>query len=239
MRAAGTPVLAVVTAALAATALTGCSFAAPERPAEVASAPRSASPLGREAPMVVPLTAEQAQAALLTVDDLPTGWTVEASGPAVEEPATTTEPPACAALFEGLDAVPPVAEAEATFSAGPLGPVIEQAVAGYDTPAAPLVEAAASAFDQCSQLTSIDAAGQRTELTAAPLSFPELGDATLALRLVGEVEGLAVTADAVYVAVGDDAVYLVSAGLVPLPGPELEALVGHAVTRLEQAAAAG
>jgi hypothetical protein len=114
---------------------------------------------------------EDPAARLLTVDDLPTGWS--------EAPELTEDDEESGAAELCADVVGPdldVPNAERGFKAGDLGPFLLHAVA--------IVDDEAQARDVMSRFTTCiqdpPAAGG---FTVAPLSFPSLGDETVAARL--------------------------------------------------------
>lgn len=73
-------------------------------------------------------------------------------------------------------------------------------------------------------------------MTVSPLSFPNLGDRALALRVAGSTPDVEVVIDLIYVAVGNNGVSLAAGGLTPMQGTELERLATMAVQRLSTAA---
>jgi hypothetical protein len=181
------------------------------------------------------LNAEQAEAALLTVEDLPTGWSVDASEETDSE--DTTDPAECAALFDSLsEAADPLAEAKANFTAGGVGPFLVHAVASHEADLTDHIGKIADALDQCPEFSMTDAEGVTTEFTTAPLSFPNLGERTLAVRLQGSTPDLDVAFDVVWIAIGQNGITLVAGGILPMQGSEIEDLATRAVQKLEAAA---
>jgi hypothetical protein len=181
------------------------------------------------------LNAEQAEAALLTLEDLPTGWTVDASEETDSE--DTTDPAECAALFDSLnEAADPVAEAKANFTAGGgFGPFLVHDVTSHESDLTDHIGEIVDALDQCPEFSMTDAEGVTTELTTAPLSFPNLGERTLALRIQGSTPDLDVAFDVVWIAIGQNGITLVAGGILPMQGAEIEDLATRAVHKLEAA----
>lgn len=223
----------------------GCS--SEERPeradtvqAPSASQPSASGTASENAAADTALTPEQAQAALLTVQDLPTGWSTDPSAaPTEEDGDDPIQPEECAAVFRPLkDGSDPLAKAEANFSSGGLGPVLQQTVTSFEDDAADRLQGLTDALGACPEFSLTDSSGVVTTFVAAPLSFPNLGDRSLAVRLRGSNDTIDVTLDVVYVAVGRNAVSLVTGGLVPMPGADLEAVGRRSVERLDAAAAA-
>jgi hypothetical protein len=182
------------------------------------------------------LNAEQAEAALLTVEDLPTGWSVDASE--VTDSEDTTDPPECAALFESLsEAADPLVEAEANFRAGGVGPFLLHSVTSHEFDLTDHLGKMADALDQCPEFSMTDAEGvPTTEINTAPLSFPNLGERTLAVRIQGSTPDLDVAFDVVWIAIGQNGITLIAGGVLPMQGSELEDLATRAVQKLEAAA---
>ena len=147
----------------------------------------------------VEITAEELSAALLTLDDMPTGWTI--SPPDEDDDDDGTE--LCGQEFgEVAEAVD---RAEASFNQSDLGPFIVQTLglfregeAGQNL--ALFVEAAGS----CSEWTAVDSEGEETNWRISALSFPKFGDETFAFRLSSDptIIGI-VTVDAIIVRRGD------------------------------------
>jgi hypothetical protein len=232
--------------AMLATAVSGCSEDRPERADTVTGATQETSPTSgesAEAPEVAAgaLTQAQVEAALLTLEDLPSGWSINTSSADFEESEDTTEPPECGVLFDSLDeaAMTPVAKAEAEFTAGDLGPFLFHAVQSFEEDVAGHIESVTDVLNQCPEFSSTDAAGVRTEFSTAPLSFPNLGDQTWALRLQGSSQDIDIVFDVVSIALGQNLITLVAVGfqlLQPIPGSELESAATTAVQKLEAAA---
>ena len=164
--------------------------------AEGVSQPESTPTPAGEA---VEITAEELSAALLTLDDMPTGWTI--SPPDEDDDDDGTE--LCGQEFgEVAEAVD---RAEASFNQSDLGPFIVQTLglfregeAGQNL--ALFVEAAGS----CSEWTAVDSEGEETNWRISALSFPKFGDETFAFRLSSDptIIGI-VTVDAIIVRRGD------------------------------------
>jgi hypothetical protein len=67
------------------------------------------------------------------------------------------------------------------------------------------VQVVADAITECSNFTT-SADGRTAKVSMAPLSFPNLGDQTLAVRMNLKVDGLEAVSDLVVVAVGHNVV---------------------------------
>lgn len=212
-------------------ALAGCGADRPER----ADTVRGPTPtLQEDVEEAVALTQRQVESALLTVEDMPTGWSVDTSEDSDSE--DVIEPAECEALFEALDkASDPVAKAEAAFTAGGFGPFLEHGVSAFEESTADQLEQVVDTLNQCPEFSSTDTEGVTTEFTTAPLSFPNVGDRTLALRFQGSTGGIDVVVDALFIAIGSNGISIVVGGLVPMKGEELESIATTAVEKLNDA----
>lgn len=223
--------------------ITGCGEEPPERADTVAGAPEETTESVSETPSQAPagddagevLTKEQAQAALLSAQDLPSGWSVGASEESADE--SRTQPARCAKIFDALDDDEPVAKASADYSAGGFGPFVSHSVSSHDEETADKLAPIIEALNKCPEFTSIEPDGSRIELSTAPLSFPNFGDRTLSLRMTGTSDDVDVVFDVIYVAKGNNGIAMIGGGLTPIKAKQLESLVGKAMKKLEQAAA--
>ncbi len=205
----------------------------PSTPVVTTKAPVPTAPPVQKAKV---LTAAQAKRALLTLDDMPTGWTQEKPDSDDDDDETVT-PKRCQALLDAIDKQgDPVTEAEAAFSAGDFGPNLDQSVGSWSTSQLSVLKKMADAFRQCPKFTSTSKDGTSATFQASGLSFPNLGDRTLALRLKTKSDGLTVVLDVVYIVKGNNGIALMTSGLQPLDGATLEKLARKAVTRLDAAA---
>ena len=174
---------------------------------------------------------QRVEAALLTVEDLPDGWMLDLSG-ATSSRDLTTEPAECGVLLNPANIQEPLAQAEAAFAAGPTGPFINQSVSAFDGNAAELLAQAVDAVDRCAEFSSTGSDGVTTTFRATPLSFPSLGDRTVALRLEGSVGPVQLIVDRVMIAAGSDGVTLGAGGFAPLEADELESIATIAFEKL-------
>lgn len=130
------------------------------------------------------LSEAELRAALLTVQDLPTGYTLDSSPD--EDDDEPLQGDDCAARFEALDEAneDPAAEAEVDFEGG-FGVLLSESLSSYDDKDQ-LEEAFdkfASLASDCPSFTDTDDDGTTTKFTLGALSFPKLGDETLAITL--------------------------------------------------------
>ncbi|MGL5931247.1 MAG: hypothetical protein ACRCY8_20130 [Dermatophilaceae bacterium] len=226
-----------MSALLASTMLAGCGDA-PERAVTVGSA----SPAGgttnqpdRPAGSGDQLDAAKIKQALLAVGDLPTGWASKANDDSGED-ESVIEPASCQKLFDTFgdkSSEAAAAEAAVTFtSGGDLGTELSQEIASYGTERqSKKVEEIAAALTKCSKMTLVDGA-DRIPVTISGLSFPNLGEQTLAMRMTFETSGITVTADLAVVAVGHNVVSFTTVGLQPIAGAELEKIARAGMSKM-------
>ena len=178
------------------------------------------------------VSAAQAKRALLTLADMPPGWTQEKPKPDDGDDDTVT-PKRCAALFDTIEKRKPLAEARASFTAGDLGPSLEHSVTGWPSSQVPVLKQIAQALKQCPKYTSRSKDGSSGTIQSSALSFPNLGDRTLAFRMKARTKGFTVVLDVVYIAKGNNGIMLLVSGLQPVGGATLEKLARAAVNRLD------
>lgn len=235
----------IAVAVVCSVAVAGCA-GKPERadtlPGAVGGSPTAVPTKASQQPPTVPavpkastLSAAQAKRALLTLDDMPTGWSQDKPDPADNDDTVT--PKRCAAVFDALDGHDPLAEAEASFSAGDLGPSLDHTVSSWPKSQVQALKQITQALQQCPKFTSTSKDGSSATFEASGLSFPNLGDRTLALRLKGKTEGISVMLDVVYIVKGNNAIVLMASGIQPLDGATFEKLARTAISRLDAAAA--
>jgi hypothetical protein len=123
---------------------------------------------------------------LLTINDMPTGWSGTAATFEVREPGGTYTF-ACADLPARS-----TGQARVEFEKSSMGPFLQEAVIVYPTEedAEDALADLSSAAQECQNWT--DESGN--DWTISPLSFPNFGDETFAARLQGTLE-----ADTIYV----------------------------------------
>jgi len=174
------------------------------------------------------LTQEQAQAALPVVTDLPTGWADDPENTATGDDGEEEQisPAECATVFDSLDSQnldAPVTVGK-SFTQGEFGPFLGVEVSSWnpgDQPGKDDIQAVLDTLAQCPMFTTTDAAGTTSSVTAAGLSFPQMGDATMALRLNIENDIVAATADLVFVVIDNNGVAVTGFGIGAPPDPAL------------------
>jgi hypothetical protein len=222
-------------------AAAACSTA-PDRATTIGAQPAAATP-AQEPVSQAPkpkgagdqLTSAQAKAAMLTVADFPTGWASDKS----LEPSDGTakiEPVACQKMDDEMITVGKGAKVKekATFSKNLS--VLEMQVSSSDADdRSDQVKNLGDMLAKCAHYTSTGKSG-KIESTLSPLSFPNLGDQTLAVRVNQKSDLMDVVGDYVFVATGHNTVSFIAAGLEPIPGAELEKIARTGMTKLAVAA---
>lgn len=122
--------------------------------------------------------------ALLTLEDMPTGWTTSPDAGEDDEGAAEF----CAELDFSEREDEPDAEAEASFEGGEIGPFVTHLVARFgDGEAEKRFTALREAVDECGDFDTTDEDGTTITGQMSAVSFPELADESLAMRLSGTV----------------------------------------------------
>ncbi|GAB6899302.1 hypothetical protein JCM9957A_23920 [Kineosporia succinea] len=181
-----------------------------------------------------PLTAVKARKALLSVQDMPTGWSsdeVSDSGS-----SGTISPAKCAKMTGGAKNLTSLATA-AFSGGGSLGPSLEQEIyrPKGESPSERL-QSVRDVMADCGSYTAKDSSGTNT-MKLSSLSFPDLGDGTLAVRgKLTTASGITATDDVLYIAVGDVILRIDSISIADgLSGEDLESIARAAVNKLEKA----
>lgn len=139
------------------------------------------------------LSKAEAKKALLTVQDMPTGW-AEAAPEEDDESESTVTPKKCAKLLKGLDTTLTDAKTKVSVSAffnkgGAFGTQLEQTISSFEKPVDDdAFSKIAEAMSTCGTFQVTTADDETTTMTVHPLSFPELGEGTLALKVAAESE---------------------------------------------------
>jgi hypothetical protein len=186
------------------------------------------------------LTQKQVNATLLTVEDLPSGWTL---GEPSEDDADDSDddeisPAKCAEVVEamGADEEDAVAEGERDFNkGGPFGTVMGVSISSYENEvdSDKLTEIAA-VFGECSSFNGADKEGVVTEYKVAPLSLANLGDKSLALTMTVKSEGFTIPINIYLVVIGHNVMTFYNGGVTGADGADLESIGRLAVKRLEE-----
>ncbi|MBW3648756.1 MAG: hypothetical protein KY440_13475 [Actinobacteria bacterium] len=206
-------------------------------PSSAASA--SAAPVEVEGDGDKTLTEAQLKMALLTVTDLPTGYrlgTVEE-----DDDSKTTGTGAsdeCSDKFkrlsdaEGTEA----AKAEAAFEGGGFGTILEQSLESYEDEdvVQDRFDDVVEVLSECKTFSDTDKKGVKTDFTVGPLSFPKLGDDTVALAITGKSPDFTISLNVVIVRLGRN-VMIVGQGGFATDVPALEQAVNKGFEKLAAA----
>jgi len=172
-----------------------------------------------------PVTQEALSGALLTVDDLPSGWAVSPPDEDEDDDDFCEDAPKYRQ---------PVMEAEVEFQESDFGPFAFEAIGTYDDASAYMDEIRA-AVEACRDFTETDEDGSESKGSFQPLSFPKFGEETFATRLSGEGGGFPFSGDIVIVRLDDELVMMIGSLAVMGGGvDDFEDLVRKAVDRAEQ-----
>jgi hypothetical protein len=195
-------------------------------------------------------TADELQKRLLTVSDMPTGYSAKAQAtsgpgdsPAPEDSsslsATTAE---CAQLFNQFDAESSSAtsqgQATVKFQKSPTGPFVTETLESY-TDAAGLQKDMArvrEAVDKCHDFSMKEDDGSEVKMTFSAASFPKMGDETVAFQLGARVttSGRSLSVGGYMVAVRDGNVVttIIAYGLPSVDATEVETITKKAVEKV-------
>jgi hypothetical protein len=163
------------------------------------------------------LTQADLEAALLSVPDLPTGYKQGTVTPDDDDSPTQSDSPECAERFEALGDADEeaLAKAEAAFEGPQLGSVLEQTLAAFDDEdrLSDRLEEFTVLFSECPTFSSTDADGVTSTFTISPLSFPKLGDETVAIAFNVEQPDFTLVLNIVLVRVGPNLQSIAQGGL--------------------------
>lgn len=177
-----------------------------------------------------PLTEAELKAALVTLDDLPTGYSADEVSED-DDSDFKADDPKCQDRFDLLEDFGDDAEVEAkaAFAKDP-ATSLEHGWGTYTTSVEELSEqfaAVESVVTECSRGTIISTDGTPPiALTFKPISFPDLGDDSFAMNAEAEVQGVPVALTFGFVRVGSS-VQSVFQGGIGESDPELVAKVAQ------------
>lgn len=178
-----------------------------------------------------------AEAALLRVGDLPTGWSTDPSDDddGDDDGPDDDGPDDGASLCDQdlVDEFDAVSEASASFAAGNMGPFLEHLVAILDDgQAEQALDRMLEALESCDEWTEDTEEGPTT-YRPSPLSFPTFGDQTVAVRIDVENEMVSGTVDMITWRRGDAVSVVIASAIFDAPDAEqLEEIVAAADERL-------
>jgi hypothetical protein len=238
------------TALAAVLLLAGCGSSGDDRadtieaPEPAASAPASTpapattgSGSASTAPSVAPpaLGDAQLKKALLTVSEMPTGFTLNKDDQDDSDEAGNDP---CAKKFDkvGDDLKKrKVGDAERHFTKGSFGPLVEQDLVSFEEEddAKAAIDVVSDLLNECQSFTSLDGAGAKTTFELAAMSFPKVGDETFAVAISGESDGVSLAAHMVVTRVDQSLQLVVLAGLTA-DADETEAIVRAGAKKLDK-----
>ncbi|MDV7197931.1 sensor domain-containing protein [Rhodococcus kroppenstedtii] len=248
---------ALVAGMVSVAVLAGCSTDAPDTDESTESTPPAPRvDLAPFEPVPVPTVASGATpivdnaflaGRLLTIADLPAGWTgydlppLDPSAPgATAEDRSSTDPADCAAVLAPIaTAIPGGISAASVSYGGPNFASLDQDAASYDG------DGAVTAFGRiqdalarCGTFSGTDADGVRVDYRVGAsdlLSGPDAvapGDAAVAARIQVTSDGVELTTDAVITLVGATVTQIVATGLDPVDADLVRGLATTAADRL-------
>lgn len=165
---------------------------------------------------------------VVTLQDLPSGWTVSAPDEEDEEDDEICNDQ------DPFNAVEPVEEAESNFEQGSFGPFLSSIAGRYASTddAQDVLDALAAAVDQCQTFTDVDEDGTEITYTFTALSFPKLGDDTYAARLSANSPFGPLALDFVFARKGDTVAAIINGGLGAADTALTESMMRLMVDRL-------
>lgn len=173
-------------------------------PTAVSPAPTptaSSSPAIEPGPSPRVLVTAPLRSALLTLDDLPSRWR---RAPIESTSDASIAPASCRAVMRPQDGPPKATTATAGFQRGEEGPRLSHTVVSGKDDLAAYVDRLRATLPACRHYTAVSADGLTTKYETTMLSFPRRGDATVAFRTTGRIDGsdLSFGANVVVVAQG-------------------------------------
>ncbi len=192
-----------------------------------------------------PLSETQIKKALLTIDDLPSGFSKDPDLALDEEGSAddvTQGTKQCRDLLSALNDEnrgKPFGEGQVGFKEGDAGPFIEEQVTSFEgSTIKKSMATLREAFASCKEFQTKDSEGVVTEFTVAPMTFPDLGDDSIAVQL-GAIESsvdFEIAMSLVVVRVDQNVVLLGNYGLGSgLGGGKFESIARTAVDKVSQA----
>jgi len=168
---------------------------------------------------------------LLTLDDLPSGWSPSPADDSNSSASSTSDPAGCSSdptEFKAGD------EATIQFQQSTFGPFLVHLVARYDNPSAAedAFTAVTSLINRCQTFTETAADGTVTAYTFSPLSFDSYGDETFATVLHATSGSFPVEGNFVFFRQGAYIDGIGALGLAAAPQVDLAELVTKAAAKL-------
>ncbi|GAA2023003.1 hypothetical protein GCM10009839_20620 [Catenulispora yoronensis] len=184
------------------------------------------------------LTESDLHTRLLTVNDLPTGFTVDTDATDTNGTISSTDPH-CKPLVDLMnsDGKPPTATAatNTSFTKSELGPNVATGLASFPSTqtAETLLTTISTAMKTCTTLTETDKDGSSYDFGVAALPFPETGDGSSATRMSADIGGYPAQVDIVVVRIGSTLLYVANTGLGGTDSGLTQDVVARAVGKVE------
>lgn len=205
----------------------GDKVAGPESAPATTRAAAAATPTGPTAPTEATL-----KTALLTVQDMPTGWKTGVPDPDDEEDTDTGGD--CGEQLEAFDDKYPDADATATAKFEQDADEVEEELKAYADSAdlqAQFTEYV-EIIRSCRELI-LDTGDEKVTLTVAELSLPRMGDESFAYSATGEVQGITIALNFALVRRGLVFVQLSQASVFSADAQLLADTTGKALAKLD------
>lgn len=217
----------MMTATLTIGALAGCGAAEDDRAGTI-DRPTAGATGGQ------PSSAGQVRDALLTVADLPTGWTAEPDDGSAADKDPSGQYAECPKFAAVVKKAAGLEQVDAEFTS-PAGTSLDETIMRSDEAAArDLIAGYAEGVASCPKLTgTTDGVAFDMDLTA--LSFPKLADETFAHRVSAKVTGTSVTMDMVLVRRGPVVITIVHSAPGPIDTTVTEDITRRALARADKA----
>jgi len=190
--------------------------------------PMPPTPTPTQQLLPIPVTEEALSHALLTIDDMPTGWIISKPDEEPDDDSGTYQF-LCLTLEKRT-----TAKVEANFQGSVVGPFLWHQIAAYPLGGAEaFMEDARQAIESCSEWTHTDDNGKEEVAQVSPMSFPKLGDDSIAIGMIIKGESqFTWQINSVYIRIGH---FLASVHFMSMGGSEpgqLEAFARLAEERL-------
>ena len=191
-----------------------------------------------------PLTTKQIKSALLKIEDMPSGYTKDPDlvSDEEDEDEITSGSPKCNQLMNAGDSEEdekPFGEGEVGFKESDFGPFVAESVSSFKgNRIKDGMGKFREAFESCTAFTTTDKDGAKTKFKVAKMSFPKLGDDTIAVKMSAKEPTLGMSFDFSLVAVRVDqnVVLMLNFGVGrALGGEKFEKLTRLAVERIDKA----
>jgi PknH-like extracellular domain len=173
---------------------------------------------------------------LLTLDDLPSGWSRSPEQSDEDESSTTTDPPQCSSIGEEEfeHAQSELNQASADFQQSTFGPFVSNGIIAYEDSgqAEHALNTIVDGINACQTVTETDESGNETSYTFAPLSMDKHGDQTFATVLRGISQLGPIEGNLVFVQDGRYLWFVATVGLGAAPPIDISELVATAADRL-------